>query len=536
MRRLLLPLVIAFACAAAPASALAATRYASPSGSGTACTSAHPCSITQAFNSQPEGLVIELAAETYATPDSNLFLGAGEELRGPAGPAKAILNGNTGGLEVQGGGAVVRNVTITTVSGGPLTLLDGSSAYDVVSQAGSGFSGASSCEAAGNVTLVDSVCASAATNGIGLEFDPSSGGNIPLFLRGVTAVATGGGTSAGLQVEPGSSVTAVVNSHNSIFHGVGKDIVLNPGSGNVQLSTSHSNFSATSPGTATLTTDGTDQTAAPAFVDAAAGDYHEAAGSPTIDAGDNRYAGGATDPDGNPRILGTAIDIGAYEFVPPPPAVTTGAATNITTGGATLNGSVNPNTNPTQDWFQIGQTTAYGLTTAAQSAPGGAVSQAAGSLAPGTTYHYRLVAQSATGTTFGADQTFTTATPLLPPLGPPSPRLGGVAQATANAVVVGLSCLIGGCRFTETLTVVERLDPGHAVVGVGARRRARTRKVVVGSQTLTLLPGDTTTSIVKLNAAGRRLLERFHRLPVKLTVAVAGARPLTATLTIRRSR
>ena len=187
-------------------------------------------------------------------------------------------------------------------------------------------------------------------------------------------------------------------------------------------------------------------------------------------------------------------------------------------------------------WFQIGETTAYGLTTGAQSAPDGAVSQAVGSLSPGTTYHYRLVAQSASGTSFGADQTFTTATPLLPQPGPPSPRLGGIAQATANAAVVRLSCLVSGCRFTETLIVVERLNRRHAVVGVGARRGARTRRVVVGSQTLTLLPGDTTTSIVKLNAAGRRLLERFHRLPVKLTVAVAGARPLTATLTIRRSR
>jgi len=49
------------------------------------------------------------------------------------------------------------------------------------------------------------------------------------------------------------------------------------------------------------------------------GDFHELAGSPTIDAGIADGFTGSTDPDGNPRSLGAAPDIGAYEFVPPPP-------------------------------------------------------------------------------------------------------------------------------------------------------------------------------------------------------------------------
>jgi hypothetical protein len=65
-----------------------------------------------------------------------------------------------------------------------------------------------------------------------------------------------------------------------------------------------------------------------------------------------------------------------------------------------------------------------------------------------------------------------------------------------------------------------------------AEPRGRERES--GSAVLSLAPGDTTTSVIKLNATGRRLLKRFHGLPVKLTIAVAGARPLTATLTIRR--
>ena len=51
------------------------------------------------------------------------------------------------------------------------------------------------------------------------------------------------------------------------------------------------------------------------FVDPANGDYREAAGSPTIDAGvTDRSA--PLDLDGNARTLGAAPDIGAFEFVP----------------------------------------------------------------------------------------------------------------------------------------------------------------------------------------------------------------------------
>ena len=40
-------------------------------------------------------------------------------------------------------------------------------------------------------------------------------------------------------------------------------------------------------------------------------------GSPAIDAGDNRYVTVPTDPDGNARILGPAVDMGAYERLKP---------------------------------------------------------------------------------------------------------------------------------------------------------------------------------------------------------------------------
>ena len=44
------------------------------------------------------------------------------------------------------------------------------------------------------------------------------------------------------------------------------------------------------------------------------GDYHLASDSPCINAGNNAYAQGTTDLDGNPRIVNGTVDMGAYEY------------------------------------------------------------------------------------------------------------------------------------------------------------------------------------------------------------------------------
>jgi hypothetical protein len=56
---------------------------------------------------------------------------------------------------------------------------------------------------------------------------------------------------------------------------------------------------------------------APIFVDLAGGDFHLQTNSPCVNSGKNLYISAATDLDGNPRIQGGTVDIGAYEYQTP---------------------------------------------------------------------------------------------------------------------------------------------------------------------------------------------------------------------------
>lgn len=100
------------------------------------------------------------------------------------------------------------------------------------------------------------------------------------------------------------------------------------------------------------------------------------------------------------------------------PTITAAPASSVEQTTAQLNGELNPNGSPTTYYFQWGTSTAYGDTSRTGSTNSGRtllpVSVVVTGLTPGTTYHYRVVATNANGTSYGTDQTFTTSAPASP--------------------------------------------------------------------------------------------------------------------------
>jgi uncharacterized protein (TIGR02145 family) len=95
------------------------------------------------------------------------------------------------------------------------------------------------------------------------------------------------------------------------------------------------------------------------------------------------------------------------------PNASTLAAANITGTSATLQGAINANYLSTTVTFDYGPSTNYGQTTEATPGPVSGnsnteVTAEITGLAPGTVYHYRLMAINSLGTTNGEDMSFTT--------------------------------------------------------------------------------------------------------------------------------
>ena len=194
-----------------------------------------------------------------------------------------------------------------------------------------------------------------------------------------------------------------------------------------------------------------------------------------------------TNPDGTGSGSDMVLTTGAC--APPPPTVATSVASGISQTAATLAGTVDPNGTSTTAFFQYGTTVAYGFATASQSAGSGTsavtIRQALTGLLCATPYHFRLVATTANGTTYGADQAFTTsacsATSFytVPPCRLIDTRnpVGALAGPALNAGAARSFTIVGQCG----------LPAGAKAVSVNVTVVPAT----AGSGFLTLFPGGT---------------------------------------------
>jgi hypothetical protein len=96
------------------------------------------------------------------------------------------------------------------------------------------------------------------------------------------------------------------------------------------------------------------------------------------------------------------------------------------------------------------------------------------------------------------------------------------SKVVGQGVVAQLACAGAACAGKATLTTREKLSSGKPI-SVRASRRAKAhttyRTVTVGVSHFTLAAGQTLEVPVALNASGRKLLKRFTKLPVSLSVA-----------------
>ena len=256
---------------------------------------------------------------------------------------------------------------------------------------------------------------------------------------------------------------------------------------------------------------------------------------------------------------GPSESVGAFQTLPNPPTIATESATAVTQTTATLNASVNPNGgNVTECTFDYGATIAYGSSVPCSALPGSgsssvAVSGSVTSLLANTTYHFRIVATNAGGSSEGADQTLTTPpTPITPttrpitPLPTPTP---GPAPATNSSFALPASAVVN--RKTGATTFHVSLDtPGtfswlltfkngkFGLFSVSSRKctkgnlklggKCRPAEIVFGKGSLRVAAAGVVTFTVKPSGSASKALKNAIKqkkeLPVKLTLTFQSAR------------
>jgi Ca2+-binding RTX toxin-like protein len=161
------------------------------------------------------------------------------------------------------------------------------------------------------------------------------------------------------------------------------------------------------------------------------------------------------------------------------PGVTTGDASVVGPTSATLNGTVDPNSLATSFHFEYGENNVLDMRTPSVSVGAGLDPTKVGAdllgLQPGTSYSYRVVAESAAGSSTGPTQTFTTPAAGAGGSGGPG---GGVVVSlssgtpTLGAYVVGKSarCTITGSKRRDTLKGTRKKD---VICGLGGNDRIR---------------------------------------------------------------
>jgi hypothetical protein len=177
---------------------------------------------------------------------------------------------------------------------------------------------------------------------------------------------------------------------------------------------------------------------------------------------------GGQETEGAEEIFTTPITL-------PAPLAVTGVPSGVSQNAATISGTVNPQGYRTSYEFQVGVDTSYGVQVFGEAGEGSESQQVSLTLPylqPGTSYHYRLVAISRGGTSYGADAMFTT--PVFPTAtlsAPTAPLL--VATPTVTFPSVPIKATKAKPKQKTKTTKARRASKG---AGKASRRHSNERK------------------------------------------------------------
>ena len=319
-----LPIAALLLTLAAPAAAQADPRYAAPGGSGPEpCAQGSPCSLKEAVSKAKAGDEVIVTTGAYTVTES-IFTSAeaaGLHVHGDFGGPRPTITGSVGSGHLIGINAPSSRLSYLDLANsanfGAAVLCMSGATVERSRLFGKGqFS--SGLQISGACVARDSVVGAEGETSRAILAGPEPPGTA--ILRNLTAIASGpkstGVTGVNNSIIGGNSVVSI---RNSIVDGGEYDLLTVFGGfgGKTTIDVAHSNFDTSKADYGTIAPGPGNQTQPPLFVDAANRDYHQAAGSPTIDAGVVDQLG-TTDYDGSARSQGPAPDIGAFEAVAPP--------------------------------------------------------------------------------------------------------------------------------------------------------------------------------------------------------------------------
>ena len=152
------------------------------------------------------------------------------------------------------------------------------------------------------------------------------------------------------------------------------------------------------------------------------------------------------------------------------------------------------------------------------------------------------------GSGFEADYTKETASPAFVGLiygqaaaAAPAALSVGKVSGSGGKLSLKLTCgKSGACANVRIVGTVKEHLKGHKLKAVTASAHAAkkliTKVVVVASASKTLTAGASKTVSISLNATGRKLLARFHKLTVDVTVQIGGKTVKSETVVVRAAK